>query len=182
MIRAAAVVPHPPLLLPGVGGRSDPLADLRARSLEAVGVLGAGPVVVLESGPPGGYDVAAWLCRAAGIEPQKMLALDADRDVDVAPGTALLVLADGSAARGPLAPAGPHPDAEASDDALAALLAAGDAAGLAAYRPAPVLLADGAPALRALGRLAAGRRWHGRLLAHEAPFGVAYLVAAWTPL
>ncbi|HEY5335830.1 MAG TPA: hypothetical protein VIJ71_07385 [Mycobacteriales bacterium] len=201
MIRAAAVVPHPPLLLPGVGGRSDPLADLRARSLEAIAALGAGPVIVLRTPQPSqcgganaayatrstghiggevGYDVAGWLCSAARIEPVETHVVTDDRLTAVADGAALLVLADGSAARGPKAPAGPHPGAQASDDALAAALAAGDAVALAAYDPDPALGAEGAPALRALGRLAADHDWDARVLAYEAPFGVAYVVAQWT--
>lgn len=181
MIRAAAVVPHPPLLLPGVGGRSDPLAHLRSQCLEVIAALGDGPVVVLSGGPGSReHDVAAWLCAAAGIEPVETHTITDDHDVVVPDGSALLVLADGSAARGARAPAGPHPAAQASDDALAAALAAGDAAALAAYEPGLALRADGAPALRALGRLAAGRTWRPRLLAYEAPFGVAYLVARWT--
>lgn len=36
MITAAALVPHPPLLLAGVGGGHDPLADLRSACVEAV--------------------------------------------------------------------------------------------------------------------------------------------------
>ncbi|RJK96467.1 hypothetical protein [Vallicoccus soli] len=47
MLVAAAVVPHPPLLVPGLSGREDVLAAVRGAALGAVGrLLAAGPDVV----------------------------------------------------------------------------------------------------------------------------------------
>lgn len=56
MITAAALVPHPPLLLAGIGGGHDPLADLRSVCVEAVRsvVVGAEEMVVV-----GGDDTSA---------------------------------------------------------------------------------------------------------------------------
>jgi hypothetical protein len=71
--------------------------------------------------------------------------------------------------------------AEPFDDAVAAALAAGDAAALAALDPAEGerLLAGGVPTWRAVGAALAGREVTARLRCHEAPYGVGYLVADW---
>lgn len=59
-VRGVAFVPGSPLLLPGLGGRADALADLRGQCRKAVTALGAGPLVVLGAGrTSGGYDPAA---------------------------------------------------------------------------------------------------------------------------
>lgn len=58
-LRGLAFVAGSPLLLPGLGGRADPLADLRATCREAIASLGPGPLVVLGAGrTSGAYDRA----------------------------------------------------------------------------------------------------------------------------
>ncbi|TFV61952.1 hypothetical protein E4P41_08700 [Geodermatophilus sp. DF01-2] len=93
----------------------------------------------------------------------------------------VLAMGDGSARRSLKAPGSLDEAAAPFDDAVAAALAAGDAAALAALDPAEGvrLLAAGVPTWRAVGAALAGREVEGRLHAHEAPFGVGYLVADW---
>ncbi len=105
-----------------------------------------------------------------------LLAVAAQPELTVEGAAALLVVADGSARRGPQAPLPADPRAEAWDDALAAALGRGDLnvdVDLGAELGAPAAVWQAAAALTA------GRRWDARLLAHEAPLGVAYLVATW---
>jgi hypothetical protein len=187
-IRAVAVVPHPPLLIVGVGGATDPLADLRASCLAAIRSLGPGPVVMIgdrgslaTSGQPLSLQVGSWLAAEAGVDIDAAFAVGSEEDLPIGDGVALLVVADGTAARGDKPPAGVHPDAQAWDDRLAAALATADTEALRAFDPPEVLQCQGAPAFRALGRLAAGRAWTAGPVTHEAPFGVAYLTALWTP-
>lgn len=98
---------------------------------------------------------------------------------------ALLVLGDGSACRGERSPGYDDPRAEPYDQAVARALAGADTGGLLG------LDAELSAGLKAAGRgpwqvlagavLAAGGPWHGELAYAGAPFGVTYLVAAWTP-
>jgi len=97
---------------------------------------------------------------------------------------ALLVLGDGSACRGEKAPGYDDPRAEPFDKTVAQALATADLDTLRDLDPA--LAAE----LRVAGRspwqvLASSAgpvpRWHGDLLYEAAPYGVAYLVATWTP-
>jgi hypothetical protein len=94
----------------------------------------------------------------------------------------VLAMGDGTAKRTLKAPGHLDPAAEPYDDAVAAALAAGDAAALAGLDAAEGerLMAAGVPVWRAVGAALAGREVAGKLLLHEAPFGVAYLVASWT--
>ena len=95
---------------------------------------------------------------------------------------AVLAMGDGSARRSLKAPGHLDEAAEPFDDAVAAALAAGDPGALAALDPVEGarLLAAGVPAWRAVGAVLAGREVTGRVHAHEAPFGVGYLVADWS--
>ncbi len=96
--------------------------------------------------------------------------------------TALIVVADGSAARSEKAPAHLHPGAEAFDASVAAALSIGDPALLAAIDPtvAREVTAAGRPAWRTAAAALHGLRWDAALLADTAPHGVGYLAAAWT--
>ena len=51
MITVAALVSHPPLLFRELGGASDPVAELRAAALEALGVVGGAADHVVVVGP-----------------------------------------------------------------------------------------------------------------------------------
>ena len=90
-------------------------------------------------------------------------------------------MGDGSARRSVKAPGYLDDAAGPFDAAVAAALAAGDAAALAAPRPGEGerLLAAGVPTWRAVGAALAGRDVTARLHYDAAPFGVGYLVADW---
>ena len=129
--------------------------------------------------------IGAWLLHEAGYAGPR-LGVGPDDLADALgplPGpVAVLAVGDGSARRSLKAPGHLDPAAQPFDDAVAAALAAGDAGALAALDPAEGarLLAAGVPVWRAVGAALAGREVRGRLHAHEAPFGVAYLVADWS--
>ena len=137
--------------------------------------------------------VGAWLLAQVGWPGERAaleLAADAPADeldavaAELAADTArtvLLVVADGSAARTEKAPASLHPDAAAFDQQVAAALASGDPAQLAAVdrdRAAAVTSA-GWPAWHVAARAVAGTAYAAQLHADEAPYGVGYLVASW---
>ena len=133
---------------------------------------------------PLGLTVGAWLLDAAGhdgarvgVGPQDLAAVVAGLPGPVG----VLAMGDGSARRSLKAPGHLDDAAAPFDAAVAAALAAGDAAALAGLDVAEGarLMAAGVPVWRAVGALLAGRGVTGRLLADEAPFGVGYLVAAW---
>ena len=133
---------------------------------------------------PLAHTVGAWLLAQAGctavpvgVAPGGLAEILADP----AGRTAVLAVGGGSARRTVKAPGYLDPAAEPFDDAVAAALAAGDAAALAALDPdaGERLLADGVPAWRAVGRALAGRPVRATLRHHAAPFGVGYLVADW---
>ncbi|PWW23347.1 hypothetical protein JD79_02521 [Geodermatophilus normandii] len=129
--------------------------------------------------------VGAWLLDRAGYAGPRVGAAPEEVAAAVAdlPGrTGLLVMGDGSARRSEKAPGHLDPAAGPFDAAVAAALARGDAAALAALDPAEGerLLAAGVPAWRAAGALLAGRDVDAALLLDAAPFGVGYLVASWT--
>jgi hypothetical protein len=130
---------------------------------------------------PTGLAVGCWLARAAGHESPLAVgasgSASAVADDAVPDGAALLVVADGSARRGPQAPLPADERAEPWDDALAAALAAGHLEvdlGLGAE------LGASTDVWRAAAMLTSDRSWDARLLADTAPLGVAYLVATWT--
>lgn len=152
--RAMALVPGVPALLPAYSSLEDPVAELRAACLAAVGGLGP-RVRVLASGPSGGR-VAAALVEAAGAA--------AVEDGE----TGVLVVGNGSAKRTEKAPGHFDPRAEEFDAGLRRTFAGIDA-DLAAE-----LWADTA-CLGALPPLA-----EAEVTYDDAPFGVQYWVARWT--
>jgi hypothetical protein len=167
---AAAVCPHPPLLVPEVAsGAASELDDLRLACVDAVRhLVAAAPdrIVVVGSGPtPSGAEIGRgdvplslaigeWLL---GQHPAEVRPVDtwapaaeceaAGRALATAPERiALLVMGDGSACRGPKAPGYDDPRAEGLDNAVADALARADAAALMALDP------DLARELRCAGR------------------------------
>jgi hypothetical protein len=95
----------------------------------------------------------------------------------------VLVMADGTARRGEKAPGYLDPRAAPFDDAVAAALGTADLERLAALDPAlgADLLSFGVGPWRALAAAASTQRWDAELLYSDAPFGVGYVVATWTP-
>jgi hypothetical protein len=114
----------------------------------------------------------AWDCAALGAQ----LAAATDR-------VALLVMADGSARRGPKAPG--HLDERSApfDAEVERAVRAGDMSGLLALDAdlAHELMATGRPAWQVLAGALAGRQPVSDVLYSDDPFGVAYLVASLTP-
>jgi hypothetical protein len=122
----------------------------------------------------------------AGASPQETVLLG--RQLASRPArTGLLVMGDGASSRTPQAPVAFDPGAVAWDDSVAALLAAGDAHGLAALdsHRARALGAGGLPAWHAAAAAVAApgglERVRADLLAYQAPYGVGYFVATWLP-
>jgi hypothetical protein len=115
----------------------------------------------------------AWDCAALG----QQLATAAAR-------VALLVMADGSARRGPKAPG--HLDERSApfDAEVERAIRAGDMAALLAVDAdlASELMATGRPAWQVLAGALAGRQPASDILYSGDPFGVAYLVASLTPV
>ncbi|MGN6333914.1 MAG: hypothetical protein ACTHOD_20045 [Motilibacteraceae bacterium] len=232
MLVAAAVCPHPPLLVPqAAAGAAAELDGLRAACDRAVAalleaepelvvVVGGGPAsrehpvdapaglepygppVRLRAGegPPGRGDLplplalGRWLVeRRPGSPPPLLLhsvAADAPTDECAALGerlaaradrVALLAIGDASARRTDRSPGYVDAAAIPHDDAVAAALADADVDALLALEPAESarLLAAGRAAWQVLAGAAGRIAWHAELLAHEAPYGVGYLVAAW---
>ncbi len=138
-----------------------------------VALLAAGridaPAVAIEVGDQGVS--AAELYAAAGSSTDRI---------------GVLVIGEGSAARGDDSPVGGHPAAAEFDRKLGRALAAGDPVALSAVVAARSGLADqlmftAGPAFAALAALTADTAPdHADLLFDEAPFGVAYLVATWS--
>ncbi|UJB44346.1 class III extradiol dioxygenase subunit B-like domain-containing protein [Streptomyces sp. A1-5] len=95
---------------------------------------------------------------------------------------ALLVLGDGSARRSIKAPGYFDERAEAFDADAARALGTADTTALAALddRLAVDLLASGRSCWQVLAGAAEGAGLRGQLLREEAPYGVGYMVAAWT--
>jgi hypothetical protein len=95
---------------------------------------------------------------------------------------ALLVMGDGSARRGTAAPGYLDPRAVPFDDTVIASLRAGNATALAALDPVlgEAVLASGVPAWRVAGRLLDGGSYTAEILYTGDPYGVSYVVAAWT--
>ncbi|RBY85184.1 hypothetical protein [Blastococcus sp. TF02A-26] len=131
--------------------------------------------------------VGAWLLHQAGHSGLRLGAGPEDLGDVLAglPGpVGVLALGDGSARRSVKAPGYLDDAAEPFDAAVAAALAAGDAAAVADLDAAEGerLLAAGVPVWRAVGRAVAGRPVVAELRHDAAPFGVGYLVASWTAL
>jgi hypothetical protein len=120
-----------------------------------------------------GEQATAWECAALGAE----IAIAAER-------VALLVMADGSARRGPKAPG--HLDERSApfDAEVERAIRAGDMAALLALDAdlARELMATGRPAWQVLAGALAGRQPASGVLYSGDPFGVAYLVASLAPV
>ncbi|WP_121257972.1 hypothetical protein [Nocardioides ferulae] len=175
--RRVALVPGVLALLPEYASLVDPVADLRAAALGAVGWLAeAGPVEVVADAQ--GQRVAAHLlAEVGGVATQPLDAGDGP----------VLVVANGTARRGEKAPGHLDDRARPFDDRLAVAL--GVPAG-AAGAPDPAALAtlDESLAGELLVGHVAGLRALGRLLTPERraevgyaddPFGVQYWVVRW---
>jgi hypothetical protein len=146
--------------------------------------------------PGVGVVVGAALLAAAGIDVPTTAVEVGSADAPVQPvidaglhspdPVGLLVIADGSAARGPDSPVGGHAAAKDLDESLARALAAGSPTALSAAITAARPLADtvrftAAPALSALARATmATPPTRAELMFDSAPLGVGYLVASWT--
>ncbi|MGY1810908.1 hypothetical protein ACI8AF_26365 [Blastococcus sp. SYSU D00669] len=133
---------------------------------------------------PLAHTVGAWLLEEAGHRGARLGVGPADL-ADVLAGVpgdvGILAMGDGSARRTLKAPGHLDHAAAPFDAAVAAALAAGDAAALAALDPAEGerLLAAGVPVWRAVGAALAGAAVTATLHHDDAPFGVGYLVADW---
>jgi hypothetical protein len=133
---------------------------------------------------PMAHTVGAWLLDQAsfpgtrvGVGPADLAQLLLDLPAPVG----VLAMGDGSARRTLKAPGYLDEAAGPFDAAVAAALADGNAAALAALDPAEGerLLAGGVPTWRAVGAAFAGRHVTARMHHDAAPFGVGYLVADW---
>jgi aromatic ring-opening dioxygenase LigB subunit len=185
VLLAAAVCPHPPLLVPEVAaGAAHETDDLRAACREAVATLA--PYDVLVVGSPQALTVGRWLlpgAREAVVEPGTPPAECADLGrALVRDDVALLVLGDGSARRDEKAPGYVDPRAAPYDAAVTRALATADTAALLALDPADdaALLVAGRPAWQVLAGAAGDGAWHARLAYDRAPYGVGYFVATWS--
>jgi hypothetical protein len=96
---------------------------------------------------------------------------------------ALLIMGDGSACRDEKAPGYLDPRALPYDETVADALGRADTATLAALDAdfSAELQVAGRAAWQVLAGAGADSDLAGALLAHEAPYGVGYLVASWTP-
>jgi hypothetical protein len=100
----------------------------------------------------------------------------------LAPRVAMLVMGDASARKAIGVPGAPDPEAEEYDAAIAAALAAADAAVLARLDPvraAELRVTGRAPWQVLAGAAAATPGLRGRLRLQTAPFDVSYLVVSW---
>lgn len=135
---------------------------------------------------PPSLTVGAWLVRDAlgpesGAVATSVLEGGAPPELPDGP-CVLVVLGDGSARRSEKAPGYLDPRAADFDAALARTLGTGNAAGLSAQHLAGAseLLVGGLAAWAAVAPLLAASEWDAELLYDAAPYGVGYLVAAWT--
>jgi hypothetical protein len=171
---------------PGAVGRYGPgdAGDLRGVGVDLEIAFGGG---IRPGGrrTPTALTLGAWLLDQAGHAGLR-LGVGPDDLADALAGlpgsVGVLALGDGSARRTVKAPGYLDDAAEPFDAAVAAALAAGDAAALADLDAAEGerLLAAGIPVWRAVGRAVTGRAVTAELRYDEAPFGVGYLVASWT--
>ncbi len=93
----------------------------------------------------------------------------------------VLVMADGSAKRGPDAPGDFDPESAAFDASIGAALASGDTDALASLdeEADARLWVSGTAALRCLAHITDGATIEAQLHYDDAPFGVGYWVASW---
>lgn len=185
MLLAAAVCPHPPLLIPEVAaGAAHETADLRALCREVAAAL---PGDVVAVGTKQAVEVGAWLRPDArshvvdrDLPPGEAVALG--RELTGTANVSLLVMGDGTACRSAAAPGYLDPRAEGYDTAVRDALAAADLAALRALDPAldDDLLVGGRAAWQVLAGAAEGGTWQARIRYDAAPYGVAYVVATWS--
>ncbi|GAB3363131.1 class III extradiol dioxygenase subunit B-like domain-containing protein [Modestobacter lapidis] len=133
---------------------------------------------------PLAHTVGAWLLDHAGhIGPRLGVGPDGLAPVlaELPASVGVLAMGEGSARRSDKAPGHLDPAAAGFDATVAAALAGGDAAALAALDPqeGEHLLAAGVPVWRAVGAALGGRPVVAGLRYDDAPFGVGYLVAEW---
>ena len=164
--------------------------------------FGVDLAVPLDPASPGGpalplaLTIGAWLLARSGW-PGDRVALEVDADASAATiaavatalghetrRSALLVVADGSAARSERAPASLHPDAEAFDADVAAALASGHPHLLAEIDRdrASRVSASGWPAWHAAAvalAVAEDSAYDAAVRVASAPYGVGYVVADW---
>lgn len=177
------------LVVIGMGERSARYEPNARGSLAAYGVPIEIPLGSDEPGPVGlplSLTIAAWLLRDSlgadcGAVGYSVSALDAQPPMLDDTSVALLVMGDGSARRSITAPGYLDERAADFDADVAAALASGRGGCLAIDTwLADQLLAAGAPAWNAAGRLLRGRSFDAELLYDDAPYGVGYFVASWT--
>jgi len=139
--------------------------------------------------------IGVWLLRevgCAGLVHARVVRDQATPDecaqlgarIEAFPGrTALLVMGDGSARRDERSPGYVDDRAVPFDEEVAAALAKGDPAALAALDPALAteLSAVGRAPWQVLAGAAQGQAWRADLLFSAAPYGVGYFVATWSP-
>jgi len=208
VIAGVVSCPQPPLLLPGRTGRPvaeveelrgacrAAVADLLANGPDSVLLVGGvapdeqdpvslaiGRLLLAEAGcsdrirtVPVRTDATAAECLALG----RQLAAEAESAPDRRIG--LLVMADGSARRGPKAPGYLDPRAAPFDQAVQQALTDGDPAGLAGLDAelAAELLVAGRAGWQVLAGAVEGRRFQARTYYLGDPFGVWYPVVGWT--
>jgi hypothetical protein len=200
MVAAVAFVPSAPLLLAALGGGS---AVLRSACKQAISALDGLDVVVVGAAPDDGWlagsiDATPWGAPGPALPDALPLALAvgatllggrhhalygvAVGDLPELGDVGLLVVGDGSARRTEKAPG--HLDARAAgyDAQVEAALAAGSPALLGDLDPelGQELLVGGRAVWRAVAQLPGS--WRGVVHLAEAPYGVGYFAASWTPL
>lgn len=185
--RTVVLVPGVLALLPEYAGIADPVAELRAACVAALGSLaGAGPVVLVADAQ--GERVARSLLGAAGVAADVVPASNAaDPASDPAAdpeGAAYVVVANGSARRGEKAPGHLDERAPGFDEALGRALRQVDAEHLTRLdrELADQLLVGHPDGFVTLGRLLGGGQgaWRAEVDFAADPFGVQYWVMRWT--
>jgi hypothetical protein len=186
---AAAVPPgcRPVLIGAGAVSRQHPpgtRGTLAGFGADLEVVLGAGaasgdPVLPLS------LTVGAWLVQDALGPDTAAVGIEVGRDGALAlpdGELGLVVMGDGTARRSTAAPGYLDERAEAYDAGIAAALASGDGAELSGLDAGlgAQLLAAGVPTWRAVGPLV-GAGWHVTVRYADAPYGVGYFAADWTP-
>ncbi|HEX5496774.1 MAG TPA: hypothetical protein VFX70_19605 [Mycobacteriales bacterium] len=185
------------VLIVGGGKRAARWSDGDGGSLGGFGmdlvVPLAGPVRVGRDRMPLSLTIGAWLLARSGYRGERLafsvpagadaedLAGWADQIADLGDRLALLVMGDGSARRTEQAPGYLDSRAVPFDDRVAAALGNGNPAALRRIDPdlASALLAAGGAPWRLAGWVGGDDRFDARLLYHDAPYGVGYLVASW---
>lgn len=167
----------------------DAAGSMRPYGLDfVVGPTGDGPAVL-----PLSLTVGRWLLERNGLSAAAFQGVAEDATLqdclslghDLAASmerVVLLVMGDGSACRDEKAPGYLDDRAKPYDDAVGHALGRADVAALEALDPrlSAELQVAGRAAWQVLAGAAENTGFQGELLAHEAPYGVGYLVASWT--